>query len=338
VTSTVWLTGNTALRDEDVIFLQHLAAITNVIPLIAKADIRSPEETEILRRSIDTLQRSEIKFFTSKSDHSPQAYSVCSATADDDETMDASTLMSPEYIQPLIPSQLSALVKEVFNPDTMACLRHLAAKKLVQAQGSKIFSIPDPFSRSASIPLYDRATGSPTSPASSPHASQTMVSYARIISPYARAKLSDHTQQEERLAQIRLAKWAGDLQRSLQNERARYEAIARGERAVWLTERLGETVNEGALVPREGLVPAAPTEKETMPTQSDVGRLAGRRGLLNAGDPLGLLRWNEAFKRRGWIAFQVLGSVGIFVWLTKTWIVGSGTYGSWTWGWFGEHV
>lgn len=333
VSSISWLIGSTGLKDEDVTFLHHLAAITNVIPLIAKADNQSVEETEMLRRSIDKLQHSQIGFFTSKSDTPTQAYTVCSATADDDETMDASTLMSPEYIQPLIPSELAALVKQVFNPDNMACLRHLAAKKLVQAQGSKIFSIPVPFSRSTSNPFYDRPTASPTSPTFSPNASRTMVSYARAISPYAHARLSDHTQQEERLAQIRLAKWAGDLQKSLQNERARYEAIARGERAVWLTERLDETVNEGALVPTERSMPNAEPLKGTIPTNSDVGRGVGHRGLLDAGDPLGLLRWNEVMKRRGWIAFQILGSVGILVWAAKTWIVGSDGYGSWTWGW-----
>jgi len=324
------------LKDEDVAFLHHLAAITNVIPLIAKADVQSFEETEMLIRSIDKLQHSEIRFFTSRSDTPTQVYTVCSATADDDEMMDASTLMSSEYIQPLIPSELAALVKQVFNPDTMACLRHLAAKKLVQAQGSKIFSIPVPFSRSTSNPLYDRQAASPTSPASPTNTSRTMVSYARVLSPYAHARLSDHTQQEERLAQIRLAKWAGDLQRSLQHERARYEAIARGERAVWLTERLGETVNHEALVPTEGSGPTAQTEKGTIPSKSDVRRGVGHRGLLDAGDPLGLLRWNEAMKRRGWIAFQILGSFGILFWAAKTWIVRSDGYGSWTWGWFGE--
>lgn len=323
-------------------FLQRLAAITNVIPLIAKSDIQSFEEIEILRRSIDKLQDSEIKFFTLKSDNHTQPYTVCSATADDDETMDASTLMSPEYVQPLMPSELAILVEQVFNPEKMTCLRHLAAKKFVQAQGSKIFSMPIPYSRSTLNTLHDHPTASPRSTAPSSNMSRTMVPYAGGISPYAQARISDHTQQEERLAQIRLAKWAGDLQRSLQNERARYEAIARGERAVWLTERLGETVNEGAVVAKEGSALTARTEKGTMPTKGDVGRVAGHRGFLDAGDPLGLLRWNEAMKRRGWIAFQVLGGFGILtamsVWIARTWGVGSDGYGVWTWGWFGEQA
>lgn len=48
---------------------------------------------------------------------------------------------------------------------------------------------------------------------------------------------------------MRLANWATELQKSLANERAQYEALARNERAVWLTEKIGECVVEGTLVP-----------------------------------------------------------------------------------------
>lgn len=325
-------------------FLQRLAAITNVIPLIAKADKQSHEAAEMLRRSIDKLQHAEISLFTFNSDGpaSAPSYTVCSAPADDNDTMDASTLMSPDYVQPLMPSELAILVQQVFDPDNMACLRHLAAKKLVHAQGSRIFSMPAASPRSASNSLHDRPTASPTSPTSSPNTSRTIVSYKGGMSPYVQARISDHTLQEEKLAQLRLAKWAGDLQRSLQNERARYEAIARGERAVWLTQRLDETVNDGALVSMHESALIAQTDKETLPTRGEVGRIAGHRGLLDAGDPLGLLRWNEAMKRRGWIAFQVVGGFGILgavaVWMARTWGAGSDAYGTWPWGWMGNRA
>ena len=63
------------------------------------------------------------------------------------------------------------------------------------------------------------------------------------------ARIADYTQREETMAQVHLAKWATDLQRSLQNERERYTAIARDDRAFWLTERLSECVDDGSLVP-----------------------------------------------------------------------------------------
>lgn len=202
------------------IFLQRLAATTNVIPLIAKSDTLSLEETEILRRSIDRLRHTEIKLFSFNSEDTPtrSPYTICSAPSDDDDNMDASVLMSPDYVQPLIPSELAMLIQQVFDPDNIACLRYLAAKKLVHAQGSKIFSMPSSSSPSTSGPLPIRPTTSPSS-----NTVRTVVPYNSSISSYNQARIADHTQQEEKLAQIRLAKWAGELQRSLQNERARYE-------------------------------------------------------------------------------------------------------------------
>ena len=244
-------------------------------------------------------------------------------------------LMSPEYVQPLIPSELATLVQQVFDPDNIACMRHLAARKLVRAQGSKALTVPSPLPRPISNPVHGRPLASLTSTAYPLTASQAMVSYTNGMSPYARAKIADHTHQEEKLAQIRLARWAGELQRSLQNERARYEAISRGERAVWLTEKIGECINDGSLVTVPDSSLAARTERGLEASKLELPRLSGHRGLL---DPLGLLRWNEVMKQKGWIAFQIVGSVGILgavaVWVWRTW--GSGDDGYTTtrnWGW-----
>lgn len=326
------LTLRLELKDEDMVFLQRLTAITNVIPLIAKSDTLSLEETEMLRRSIDRLRHTEIKLFSFNSEATPNRppYTVCAATSDDDDNMDASVLMSPDYVQPLIPSQLAALTRHVFDPDNVACLRHLAAKKLVRAQGSKIFSMPNSSITTISSPI--RPTISPRS-----STAQTIAPYISNVSPYNQARISDHTQQEEKLAQIRLAKWAGELQRSLQNERERYEAITRGERAVWLTEKLGECNNDGALVSTHSSL-TTPSVKGLVPLKPEVVRVSGHCGLLDAGDPLGLLRWNEAMKRRGWIAFQIMGTFGVVgavaMWIVKSW-GGSESYTTWTWEWLG---
>ncbi|KAK4692205.1 hypothetical protein P7C71_g4953, partial [Lecanoromycetidae sp. Uapishka_2] len=319
------------LKDEDMIFLQRLSVVTNVIPLIAKSDTLSLEETEMFRRSIDRLRHTEIKLFSFNIEDTPHRslYAVSSAPADDDDNMDASVLMAPDYVQPLIASELATLIQQVFDPDNIACLRHLAAKKLVHAQGSKIFSMSSSSPRTTSDSNPIRPTISPRS-----NTAQTLVPYSTSISHYNHARIADHTQQEEKLAQIRLAKWAGDLQRSLQNERARYEAIARGERAVWLTEKLGECTNDGAVIitqPQSTLT----SDQSMMPSTTDPVRMSGHRGLLDAGDPLGLLRWNEAMKRRGWIAFQIMGTFGIVgaaaVWIARSW--GSDDYTIWTWTW-----
>ncbi len=247
-------------------------------------------------------------------------------------------LMSPEYVQPLIPSELANLVQQVFDQDNIACMRHLAARKLVRAQGSKALTVMNPSSRSIPSPIHGHPLASLASTAYFPTTSQAMVSYPKGMSPYAQARIADHTQQEEKLAQIRLARWAGELQRSLQNERARYEAISRGERAVWLTEKIGECISDGSLVPVQDSSLAARTETGLEATKLELPRISGHRGLLDPGDPLGLLRWNEVMKRKGWIAFQVVGSVGILgamaVWVWRTWGTGDDGYTTtWHWNW-----
>ena len=335
------LTVATDLKDEDIIFLQRLDKLTNVVPLIAKSDTLSPEETEALRRSIfEKLQYADIKSlaFEGGAAIASHTYTVCAAPSDDNDNMDASTLMSPEYVRPLIPSELASLVQQVFDHDNISYMRHLAARKLVCAQSSKALTVSSLFPRTTSNPVHGRPLASLASTAYFSNTSRAMVSYTNAVSPYTQARIADHTQQEEKLAQIRLARWAGELQRSLQNERARYEAISRGERAVWLTEKIGECIDDGSLVPIQNSSLAARTEKSLEATKLEVPRLSGHRGLLDPGDPLGLLRWNEVMKRKGWIAFQVVGSVGILgamaVWVWRTW--GSGDDGyttTWHWGW-----
>ena len=247
-------------------------------------------------------------------------------------------LMSPDYVQPLIPSELGRLVQQIFDHKNIAYMRHLAARKLVRAQSSKALALSNLFPRATSSHSHGRHASSLMSTACPPDTSRAMIPYTHGISPYTQARIADHTQQEEKLAQFRLARWASDLQRSLKNERARYESISRGERAVWLTERIGECINDGSLVSVHNLSLAARTEKDLEVTKLELPRLSGHRGLLDPGDPLGLLRWNEIVKRKGWIAFQVVGSVGILgamaVWVWKTW--GSGDDGyttTWNWGW-----
>lgn len=335
----------TDLKDEDIIFLQRLATLTNIIPLIAKSDTLSPEEIEALKRStFQRLQHADIRPFSFHGEAAIASYpyTVCAAPADDTDNMDASVLMSSEYIQPLIPSELANLVQQVFDQENIACMRHMAARKLVRAQGSKALTIQNSFPRLTSSPVHGRPLASLTSTAYSPTTSQAMASYANGMSPYVQARIADHTQQEEKLAQIRLARWAGELQRSLQNERARYEAISRGDRAVWLTEKMSECVDDGSLLPVHDSSIHARTAnglKATI-TKPELPRLSGHRGLLNPGDPLGLLRWNEVLKRKGWIAFQVVGSVGILgavaVWVCRTWASGDDGYATtaaWNWGW-----
>ncbi|KAF1991929.1 hypothetical protein K402DRAFT_459153 [Aulographum hederae CBS 113979] len=100
----------------------------------------------------------------------------------------------------------------------------------------------------ASLPLTTHPNSAISSPALGPIGGGSDAGSGLGIgaTSYALARLQDHTLREERLAQVRLAKWAEDLQKSVRIERERFEELMRGERTRWLLERVGEEVGDGS--------------------------------------------------------------------------------------------
>lgn len=260
--------------------------------------------------------------------------------------MDASVLMSPDYVPPLVASEIGDLIDKIFDSDNMSWLRHTAAKKLTR---SGIV----PTSQRADMAVKRTRSKSPGNAVAAPRpiSNNTMLAPFGTYggSPnYALARVNDYTQHEEKLAQVRLAKWAADLQQSLQNERERYAALARGERAAWLTERLGECVIDGTLVPIQQ-TPGFPgwdvdTDKHSgaIVVRTSNGQTAKYRlTKLNPEDPLGLVRWNEDLRRRGWAIVQVVGSFGVVgglaLWLAKLWGFPSQSLSEWRFHWIDPH-
>ena len=244
-------------------------------------------------------------------------FTVSAATGPDNETMDASLLMSPEYVQPLMPSELNILIDQMFDADVMAFLRHTAAKKLISWHLNHPRMITEPSPSTSSAPNQS-ALASPSVLPSSLSNSGVLIPPSSEISlttsnSYALARVADHTQREERLAQVRLSKWATDLQFSLQRERERYEKLARQERAVWLLERMGEEVRDGQVIRMDG--------SQMLVKREAVATWPPQRA-YNTHDPLGLLRWQDAMRTRGWIALQVVGGFGVVgglaFWLAKS--------------------
>ena len=333
------------MKTIDLDFIKRLSVFTNVIPLIAKADTLSAEAITKLKAAINEgLQSAGTKTFAFQPNDglTSKAYTVCSALSNDDENMDASLLMSPDYVQPLVSSELSELVPFLFDIDNISWLRHLAAKKLVFFQRDINFSpMPNSFPRSSLIPNVESSDpsafeiSSPSSPVS-----HTLVSYSSGASSYVQAKLADHRQREEKLAQIRLAKWAGDLQRCLHNERNKYEALARGERTLWLTQRLGECESEGSLIPIHDRTPPIAVHKGRHSTRTGSMDYLIDLSLTKARDPLGLFKLDEALREKGWVAFQILGGFGILgamaIWATRSWGAGSEIYPGWSWSRWGR--
>ncbi|KAH0551163.1 hypothetical protein GP486_007503 [Trichoglossum hirsutum] len=343
------------MKPVDIEYIKRLSCLTNVIPIIAKADTLDQAQTKLLKASIvSELQSADIRPFLFGRSYDdlrlatePCApFAVSSAVASDAENMDASLLMSPDYVQPLVSTELAALVDCVFQPDSIAWLRHTAAKKFIHwRNGSASSSMmtqspPLPFSMQSSAYAQD-VVSSPSSffgSASSSSPPDVLVPPMGATSSFALARVTDHTRHEERMAQVRLAKWASDLQRSLQNERERFEALARGERAVWLTERLGECVADGTLVPisENNMVLAKQGNKSRYKSATTPPTNSTARTGLNPRDPLGLLELNEKIKTRGWLVIRVLGGCGVVgglaVWVAKSW--GYDGLAIWHWGWW----
>ena len=315
--------------------------MTNVIPLISKVDVLSDSDLLDLKKSISrNLRAADIRPFTFKADSSSstEPHAVCSAPSNDEDTMDASLLMSPDYVQPLLPSELSALVERIFQKENASWLKHSAAKKLVKWKVSPRgtpktmpnwkteltprfgSSIPSIFTSSSVLSMSSTTSGALTFGPQGP-------------TSYLHAKIADHMFKEEKLAELHLANWANELRRSLQNERARCEALARGERILWLTEKLDESVRDDDFLrsqhqPSNAIMSFRGATARTFKTH--------KGGYIM--DPLGLMRWNDTMKRRGWIAFQLMGSFGVLgavaIWITRNWGMGVEATGAWHWGWF----
>ena len=329
-------------------YLRRLAPMTNIIPVIGQTDRLDASDISDLKSAVlEELQAAKIRPFIVGKSSPAQPFAISSATMSDADNMDASLLMSPDYVQPLQKSELGALVEHVFERETMAWLRHSAAKKFVhwwRARGSTNATSPMSMSGesftfaegSRSVSATVSRSMSPSSGAMSPMSANTS---------YALARVTDHTQREDRIAQVRLAKWASELQRSLQNERERYEAITRKERTAWLAERMEECKREEgsqALARRSGPVAGSRSWTWSGASSSHLTPQVARLGPnteelphptklgsveVDARDPLGILAWRAQMKRQSWLALQVVGGVGLLggltLWLARRYWLGS---------------
>ncbi|KAL5118367.1 hypothetical protein ACEQ8H_003716 [Pleosporales sp. CAS-2024a] len=363
----------------DVIFMQRLSALTNVIPVLAKSDMLSAQEilalkTNILARLQTTsakpfmfgkaledallavqslsiihpqLQNSEHEQYPFTSPTFP--YAISSSLGPDNETMDASLLMSPEYVQPLLPSELAALVEQVFEPDAIAWLRHSAAKKFLawrrrtklagdsfilqslqqprsptttasvglnrttmnSSANSSVFSATSPSGvlvPQSGSPFYASNLQSPFSPS---------LAHSDLENPtsFSLARYHNNGQNEQPMTDISIAKWATDLQRSLRNERDRFEELQRNDRAKWLLERVGEEVSRGSIVASPGGSPRAEwavvrrgDEKHSRTGSSS--RYSKATG-MDFRDLLGLCNFNDQVRKNGFVLVKVLGGVSV---------------------------
>ncbi|KAL8708192.1 MAG: hypothetical protein Q9220_006862 [cf. Caloplaca sp. 1 TL-2023] len=335
VDAVLYLIGE-ELKPADLDFLQRLSQLTNVIPLLAKADTRAPENIDEFKCSIsDDLTRLGIRCFPFAADDLPAPpYAVCSAISNDEDNMDASLLMSSNYIQPLLPSELGILITHLLDTDNIARMRYLAAKKLVQSKSA--------------LQLLSTATSSQATPVPDPTSSfttsQTLSALnSSRLQPYRHDRLVEYTRQEEKRAQIRLAKWANDLRRTMRDERAQFEELQQEERSAWLARKMEECDNTSSSA---AVSPNHYDEKHMV--RSELANVVHHSSsslfgaATNANDPLGLFYYDEYVRRHGWRIFQVVGAFGVCsavaVWVARNVSMGcgSGSGGSWiSWGDYG---
>jgi hypothetical protein len=265
----------------------------------------------------------------------------------DDGEMDASLLMSPSYTPPLVSSELQALVSLLFEPETMTKLRHISARKFLQwreklGAGEAGLSADSmalgPVSSTSGLGIKDhlalarhsppRSTSSPTSAlvrrgsgAHSPFNLSSTSSIGSGLPDFSRARIKDHILREERLAQVQLAKWASDLQRSIRREREEYARLVDGERAKWLLERVGVEASHGRIssFDGEGEKPIWALSKSERKLLRRAGGGEGmelpswaRVSAVDARDPLGLCGIGDGARRTGDVVLKVLGG-GVLV-------------------------
>ncbi|KIW02567.1 uncharacterized protein PV09_06022 [Verruconis gallopava] len=367
-----------SISQRDFEYMGRLAQFTSVIPIISKADA-SPE-TELSRRknavaqellrcninagvlnkprpekTVDSTEQTDVLpeeaplLSTEVSSSVPSApFLVSCLPGSDDGEMDASLLMSPSYSPPLVPSELQALVAMLFDPETMAKLRHISARKFLQwrerlgldgdARSSADSSILGPAVGATGLGIRDhlalarnghqRRTGSPGGALiTRSHTSPFNLSSTSIgsgLPDYTRARIRDHILREERLAQIQLAKWASDLQKNARREREEYARLVEGERARWLLERVGEEIAMGRISSVNEGDYSGETRSLTMRRRErkrlrDGGmelpswaRSSDVGGMMDPSDPLGLCLIGDGVRTTGNVVLKVLGG-GVLV-------------------------
>lgn len=275
--------------------------------------------------------------------------------------------MSPDYVQPLLPSELAALVTQVFDPESIAWLRHSAAKKFLawrrrtklpgdsmMMQGlaqprspttasvglnggnmnckassllaSRKLTCPSAsvassvFSATSPSGVLVPGSGSPFYPSNlqSPLlASSPSLANSDTLEPpgnFSLARYNNARQGEQGLSEIRIARWATDLQRSRRNERERFEELQNNDRARWLLERVGEEVSKGTIVASPGGPPRAEwavvrhgDEKKSSKVSHRYAKAVG----LDSRDPLGLCNFGDELRRQSFVLVKVLGGISV---------------------------
>lgn len=258
-------------------------------------------------------------------------FAVSSALSEDAETMDASVLMSSEYVQPLVSSDLAQLVDRLFDPDNAQWLRHCAVKKFIQWRREYLKTSFDSHKRELRELalerlgcLQDAAPSSISSVLSSPSgllAPQASTPSQRGSSPtplklvpaicttsqfdFARC-VDVHNLDRDNM---NLPQWAYNLKVALDTETCDRKQLTAGID--------GRHKGSSALVKSGYAIPHFSNQNEP--------------DGLNRQDPLGLLAFSQRLHINRWSLLQVAGGCGaiatVLVWVTRNWVTVSEALG-----------
>jgi hypothetical protein len=125
------------------------------------------------------------------------------------------------------------------------------------------------------------------------------------------ARYNNYNNNNLQSSDIRVAKWATDLHKSLRNEKDRFQDLQRNERAKWLLERVGEEVSNGTIIASPGGTPRAEwAVVRHADEKHGCGHRYGQAG-LDSKDPLGLCDFSDELRRRGFVLVKVLGGISL---------------------------
>ncbi|KAH7182888.1 uncharacterized protein B0J16DRAFT_156432 [Fusarium flagelliforme] len=132
----LYLIPHSGLGQQDAEYIKRAQRMTNVIPILTRADQLDPERiAHIKQQVVKCLDDAQVDFFSFEGPQSSKelncVYAVSTASRPDYDTMDASVLMNSDYIAPLVPTDLNRLVDHIFSLDGSARLRHSAAVKCI---------------------------------------------------------------------------------------------------------------------------------------------------------------------------------------------------------------
>lgn len=241
-------------------------------------------------------------------------YAISSAVGDDSDVMDASLLMSPEYTQPLVASELSSLTRQLFEPDNVQWLRHCAVKKFLRWRREHIGTSIQAHKNNLSA----LSLGHPYIRSRSGSIAASMVS---DVSGILITRLPPYSDVPEPQQNVEIAGWAHDLQRALEAERCHHFMGSNASGQMTLHGTQG----------RKAMSRQKYHHKEQQRLQQALGGVRGTR-LTSTQDPLGVLALEEELSRQGWLVLRILGGCSVFatvaLWMFRNWGVVTDFLGS----------